>query len=262
MTTWFDGLISPLTSNDYFEPRVAGRFFERPPHFYLNTGFSPDYRHRFVVDTDIGMKYCKDFEQFNYWLSLEPRFRVNDKLMFIFEFKGDDDKNNIGHVTHYGGSNGDSVIIFGSRDIFTIENTLRANYRFTNKSSIDFKLRHYWITLKYNEFYDLQENGTLTNSPYSENEDLGVNIFNIDLVYSWNFAPGSEINVVWKNFIETSEESLITGSIIEDIERDYFTNLGNTLSSPATNSFSVKVLYYLDFQYLKKKKKTEDVEKK
>lgn len=257
LTTWFDGLISPMASNDYFEPRVKGRYFEHPAHFYFNTGFSPDYRHRFVVDTDFGLKYCKGFKQFNYWLSLEPRFRVNDKLMFVFEFTGDDDRNNIGHVTHYGSSNNNSAIIFGRRDIFTIENSLEANYRFSNKSSLDFRLRHYWITLTYNEFYDLQENGRPGPTLYSENEDLGVNIFNIDLVYSWNFAPGSELNVVWKNFIETSEETIIAGSIINEIDKDYFTNLGATIHSPATNSFSLKVLYYLDYQYLKRKKKQE-----
>jgi len=258
LTAWFDGMISPLPTNDYFEPRVKGWYFERPPHFYFNTGFSPDYRHRFVVDTDFGIKYSKGFDQFNYWLSLEPRFRVNDKLMFVLEFAGDNDKNNFGHVKHYGGSNNDSSIIFGSRDIITIENSLQANYRFTNKSSLDFRLRHYWITIKYNEFFVLQENGGLLHSSYSENENLGVNIFNIDLVYSWNFAPGSEINVVWKNFIETSDESVIAGTLAKEIAGDYFTNFGATVHSPATNSFSLKVIYYLDYQYLKRKKKLEE----
>ena len=30
-------------------------------------------------------------------------------------------------------------------------------------------------------------------------EDLNFNAWSIDMVYRWNFAPGSEMNIVWKN---------------------------------------------------------------
>lgn len=254
LTTWFDFAVFPATTHDYFEPRVKERYFRRPPYFHFNTGFSPDYRHRFVVDTDFGMKYCNAFDQFNYWIKTEPRFRVNNKLMLVLELMGDVDYRNAGYVLNYGGIYNDSVIIFGSRNILTFENTLEANYRFSNKSSIDFRLRHYLITLNYNDYYDLSMDGKLVNSLYSINKNLAVNIFNIDLVYTWNFAPGSEINVVWKNFIETENEALESSAINEKIEDSYFKNLERTLGSAATNSFSVKVLYYLDYQYLKRKK--------
>jgi hypothetical protein len=257
LTTWLDFSAFPATVHDYFESRVKERYFGRPPYFHINTGFSPDYRHRFVVDFDIGMKYCRSLDQFNYWIKAEPRFRVNDNLMIVLELMGDIDNRNTGFVDHFGGSAGDSVIVFGSRDILTFENVLEANYRFSNKSSLEFRLRHYMIAVNYNEFFDLSADGSLLTSLYIENEDFTDNIFNIDLVYTWNFAPGSEINIVWKNFIE--KEDRISG--IEPTERkidnNYFNNIGNTLNSAATNSFSVKVLYYLDYQYLKKKKVTK-----
>lgn len=254
LTTWFDCAVFPATVHDYFEPRVRERYYRRPAYFYINTGFSPDYRHRFVVDTDVGIKYSGTYHQFNYWLSLEPRFRVNDKLMLILEMSGDADYDNIGYVENFGGSDSDSAIVFGSRDIFTFENTLEADYRFSNKSSVDFRLRHYLIALNYNRYYDLSDDGRLLFTPYDENQNLAVNIFNIDLVYTWNFAPGSEINIVWKNFIETKENALATDPVSEKIDDGYFNNLSRTLNSTATNSFSVKVLYYLDYQYLKRKK--------
>jgi len=67
------------------------------------------------------------------------------------------------------------------------------------------------------------------------------------------FAPGSEMVVVWKNSVFTFKEanSLIMQSD-EDLNRDYFYNLSHTIGSPAANSFSIKVLYYIDYQYLKK----------
>ena len=56
-------------------------------------------------------------------------------------------------------------------------------------------------------------------------------------------APGSEINIVWKQAILNSDEQIIN---------DYFENLKNTFAMPQTNSISIKVLYYLDYLSLKK----------
>jgi hypothetical protein len=255
LSTWYNASTNPVESKDHYEPRVDGWYLTRPPFFNMNLGFSPDYRHRFVVDVDGGFLYCNGFDQFNYWFGIEPRFRVNDKLMLVYEFSYEDNKNDMGYVTDSTDNTGNEVIIFGKRYIRTFENTFDASYKFTNKSSLAFRLRHYWITLNYKEYYRLLSDGSLTPSGYIANNDFGVNIFNIDLVYTWNFAPGSEINIVWKNSITTSEEATDAGMAIQEIETDYFQNLQNTISSPATNSFSIKVLYYLDYQYLKRKKK-------
>jgi hypothetical protein len=51
------------------------------------------------------------------------------------------------------------------------------------------------------------------------------------------------MSVVWKNVINTMGDEL---------EQSYLTDLGNTLRAPQTNSFSVKVLYYLDYLNIKK----------
>jgi hypothetical protein len=63
------------------------------------------------------------------------------------------------------------------------------------------------------------------------------------MVYTWQFAPGSFVNVVWKNSIFKS------GNIIE---RDYFKNLGNTLDTDQNNNISLKVIYFLDYLDIKK----------
>jgi hypothetical protein len=75
------------------------------------------------------------------------------------------------------------------------------------------------------------------------------------MAYVWNFAPGSEIRLVWKNAIYTEEEDEIINSVLYKVEKDFKNNLSNTLSSPATNSFSIKLLYYLDYQNIRKSMK-------
>jgi hypothetical protein len=69
-------------------------------------------------------------------------------------------------------------------------------------------------------------------------------VFNIDLVYSWQFAPGSFMTLVYKNAIETN-----SGKITNNLWND----LKTTLHGPQTNSVSLKLIYYLDYLYLRKK---------
>ena len=71
------------------------------------------------------------------------------------------------------------------------------------------------------------------------------------MVYTWEFAPGSFLNIVWKNAAQHSTN---------DVEKRYFKNLGNTISGDSNNNFSVKVIYFLD--YLKLKKYINNLHKK
>jgi len=48
---------------------------------------------------------------------------------------------------------------------------------------------------------------------------------------------------MWKNAINTLDN---------DPVNSYAINLDNMFSSPQSNSFSIRVLYYLDYLYLKK----------
>ena len=122
---------------------------------------------------------------------------------------------------------------------------------------INIRLRHYWARVDYNSFYLLSDEGNLDHFDYDGLDvngesvhDINYNAFTIDFVYKWVFQPGSEISFVWKNSIYTN------GS---QIENNYFKNFGDMITSPATNTLSIKILYYLDVLYFKQwsKKKKE-----
>ena len=68
--------------------------------------------------------------------------------------------------------------------------------------------------------------------PVNEN----VNYFNIDMVYTWEFAPGSFINIAWKN------ASQYYSNIAE---KKYFENLTNTLNQNNNNNFLLKLFILL-----------------
>lgn len=255
LSTWINLNVLPVNSYDYFEPRVDGWYFTRPASMAVNLGLSPDYRKKFVVDFRVATWRLPKYDQNTYWFSVEPRFRVNDKLMFVYEFEFDYNRNNIGYVEDSTSTSDEEIIIFGKRNIKTIINTFDADYKFSNKSSLTFRLRHYWQTGFYSDYYDLQADGSLQINNYATNNDYGVNFFTINMVYTWNFAPGSEINIVWKNNISTFNEVVYDGTQFINIEKDFISNFDYMIHSPAANSFSIKVLYYLDYQYFKRKNK-------
>jgi hypothetical protein len=66
--------------------------------------------------------------------------------------------------------------------------------------------------------------------------------------YTWQFGPGSFINVNWKTASELSDQFILGR---------YYYNLKKTVDRPQQISFSVKVIYYLDYLSLKGRGKKE-----
>lgn len=236
--------VMPLGTYDYYEARKEGQVYKAAPAGYSGVYFDTDRRKKVSVEV-FGM-YWKASSEYNEQMvrfRVNPTWRVNDKLRFTLGISPSISNNDIGYVDEMS-----DVIYFGRRDRQTVENTLVTDVAFNDKMSFSLRARHYLSTASYKQFYTLNSDGSLTeDNSYGENEDVNFNAFNIDFVYTWRFAPGSDIIVVWKNSIyELGDEVL----------NDYWENLGNTLNASQTNLFSIKVLYYLDYLYLKRGKKS------
>lgn len=111
--------------------------------------------------------------------------------------------------------------------------------------AITLRARHYWSKAVYTDFLLLDEEGLLHDSDYHNNHNVSFNAFNIDMVYTWRFAPGSELNLVWKNAILQSDQQVNT---------TFYHNFKHTIRSPQANNLSLKILYYLDYLSLRKKR--------
>ncbi|MCX6285684.1 MAG: DUF5916 domain-containing protein [Bacteroidetes bacterium] len=238
----------PFQGNDYYEPRVAGWMYISPASLTTDAWISTDYRKKFAVDAwgiwyAVSTRATSGFE-----LGAGPRLRVSNRLFFYCAVNFNKVYNDVGYVMDSVSNTGEQVILFGRRDRQTIINILQGNFMFNSSMSIDLKIRHYWVLAPYYSIYRLQPDGSLQPIDYTGNVGLNFNLFNIDLSYIWNFAPGSQLSFMWKNAIGTSNNQIV---------RSYFDNLHNTVLSPASNSLSIRLLYYLDALYLKRKKKTD-----
>lgn len=249
--------IEPVLTFDYYEPRVAGRFYEYPQNFRIGGFISSDYSKPFSLDMEGAFIKFNDEGRYRITLSTSPRIRFSDKLFLILtNYVGYDNNDEGAAVTYYFSIPFDDVDpIFGIRNRLTTENIISASYIFNNKMGVTFRLRHYWSKVKYNEFYALDDLGRFKPTNYTgldaDNKSLHDNSFDaftIDLVYRWVFAPGSELSLVWKNSIFASSQ---------EINNNYFQNFGALTGNPANNTISLKLLYYLDYWTLRQKMKKD-----
>lgn len=232
--------IEPITTYDYYETRVPGRFYTFPVNYNAGGFISSDYRKAFALDISGNYRIFNENKRYGYYVEISPRYRVNNKLSFIYEISDDINFDNIGFV-NYNAIN--DSITFGRRNLQTVSNILSGDYKFTNKMSLTFRLRHYWSTAKYLQYYYLRPDGGLDPYAYTNNQNVNFNAFNIDMVFFWQFAPGSELNIVWKNSLIKREN---------EINNDYYQNFQGSLNSPQNNMISLKLLYYIDYANIRK----------
>ncbi len=226
--------------NDFYEPRVAGRVYKSPSGASFGGWLNSNQAKKYYYFIGLTFGYNNIFHNNYYLFDIENNYRFNDKFSIGHIINFDPSYNQSGFTDISG-----SDIIFSRRNRTTVENIINSKYYFNNRNGITFRLRHYWSEVNAKEFFTLQQDGSLLkNVNYNKNNNQNLNIFNIDMVYTWEFAPGSFINIVWKNSIYSGDQQ---------INDSYFKNFRNTVSAAQNNNISLKVIYYLDAVSLRKK---------
>ena len=236
--------------NDFYEPHVEGRFFKGWKSVFGGAWVQTNNAKKYQFYTEFYYVDRSYFSSKKYSLELRQRYRFNDKLSISHGVALEPQVNNVGFADIV-----NDDIIFGVRDISTVENTFSVKYNFNKKMGLRTDIRHYWSKVDYKDpsrnFYTLLQNGKLEQATtYTGNANQNYNAFTLDAVFTWEFAPGSFVNLVWKNSNPVGNFNRIT--------RDgYFKNLGNTLDQSLNNNISFRILYFLDYLQLKNHKKKE-----
>ncbi|WP_027391735.1 DUF5916 domain-containing protein [Aquimarina latercula] len=229
-------------TDDYFEPRVDGRFVTFSENLGVNLWVSSDYRKKFAYDIRLFHRNWFEDDQQTYSMNLSPRYRFSDKLLVIWTTDYSVRKRNFGYI-----DNDDTDVFLGQRDITTVENSLSASYNFDPYKAINLRFRNFWSTADYSEniFYTLNDDGSRTQTDYDTTENdpnTNFNIWNLDLSFSWRFAPGSEATLLYRNQIFNQDE-------LSTI--NYTDSLDNLFGQPIKHTLSLRVVYFLDINNLK-----------
>lgn len=239
---WGGANITPKSYLDYFEARSPGRVFIRERGKGAGINISSDYRKKFALDLGFNTSTQEyDIPSRWAWYSISPRYRFSDKFNVIYSVDINQDKNQIGFSTF----DGDSPI-FGRRDVWSTTNTLNAKYLFMNNVSLSLQARHYRSKGIYKQYLNLEDDGTVSDNPNNYDQDFNFNFFYVNLVFNYQFAPGSNLILVYKNQI-IGEDQNTAFNFTQN-----FDSMGNL---PQQNTFSIKLLYYFDYLYIKNLKK-------
>jgi hypothetical protein len=226
---------------DYHEPRVEGRYLTQKARFEMSNFISTDYRKKFATDVRAFFTHRIDDSSNLSQLRVAPRYRFNNQFTMIYSLQYRDMNNQKGHV--YDDAN---KIIFGNRDSETYTNSLSGKYNFNTKSALTLSFRHNWTTVTYdNQFYELTAKGLLIPNSYQKNHNINFNSWNFDLMYNWEFAPGSQLTALYRNsiFNSNSNSDLSFGDNLDDLFRQ-----------PKEDLFSLRLVYFLDYNKLFKKR--------
>ena len=224
---------------DYYEPRVEDRYFTDSPRFNIGGFISSDYSKKFSYNINLFHSSRLTEKRTYYEIEFSPRFRFSDKFSMNYALEIGKGINQKGWVDELE----DGTIIFGNRDTKRVTNSLSGKYNFSVKSGISLSFRHYWSPIIYDaQFYDLAQNGELIPNSYNENHDINFNIWNLDLSYTWQFAPGSQLVALYRNTIFNEDD-------LSDL--NFGENLDNLFNEPVRHNFSIKLIYFLDYNKLR-----------
>ena len=245
----------PTDGNNIFASRIDGLVWREPAWYSVNGWYSSDYRKRIAVDIGYwhaGGAMYRDWKEDTYRVA--PRIRVNDRLMIRYVWKIIDRRNERGWAFLDILEDGTNVSIFGKRRNREYTQVLNVNYIFTNRMSLSTRVRHAWSQVRYDALYPLLETGVISETPYTANgnadrEDLNFNAWSIDMVYRWNFAPGSELNIVWKN--QLFQETRLGDFEADALPISYSDNFNQMIESGFFNSLSIRLISFIDYSRFK-----------
>lgn len=231
-----------FSGNDFYEARTTGRVFNAFSSTGINGSFNSNNAKKYNGGAYLSVRFQDSYGGFGLGTGFYQNYRVNNKLSFGTEVMVEPRYNYVNWV----GKSSTNETIFSKYDRNTVESILDVKYAFTAKMGLNLRGRHYWSDRRNKSFFMLQNDGNLQENPGTEfiNKHVNYNVFNIDMVYSWQFAPGSELSVTYKDVAEDYETLNREG---------YGRNFGRVIGRPQNNSLSFKVLYYLDYLQLKKR---------
>ncbi len=240
---WFGVMLNYRPGeHDFYEPRTVGYMYKRGKSATIGGWIESNAAKKYSFTVEAFERMFIDFYNVNGLdLYIGQTYRFNSRLSVNHRIGFEPRPRGMGYTTTLP----DNSIILALRKVYTIDNVLNVKYSFTNKMGLTFRARHYASTVNNKEFFALTTDGALSpHAKLTDNLNRNVNFFNIDMVYTWQFAPGSFLNAVWKN--ATFNSSNI-------VDNSYFDNLQNTLQADQNNNLSLKVIYFLDYLQLKKK---------
>ncbi|MGJ8745750.1 DUF5916 domain-containing protein [Polaribacter sp.] len=238
---FFGGNLNYGSENrDYFEPRqgsTSGIYFKQPERKNINVWISSNSQKKLEINADAWYTGYSKNPKYGYGFSVAPRYRFTNQFSLRYQLNYNTTFNDQGYVDEDA-----TDVIFGFRHRKDYTNTVSGKYSFSTNSSLSLSFRHYWGAVNYNSYSNLNSKGGLDPNTTYTGEDVNFNSWNLDLNYFWQFAPGSQLIVFYRNAIFNED----TNSKL-----NFRKNLDNLFAQSQQHTFSVRFVYFIDYNKLK-----------
>ncbi|MFV8335984.1 DUF5916 domain-containing protein [Flavobacterium sp. RSP29] len=240
---------NPVETYDYYEPRAADRYIIKPTKIGGFIYISTNYNNSFAFNFNPSYAFFDEAGRNSYGFSVGPRYRFNDKLSLNYNFNFFRQNNNKGYIDS---TNDDmnlatpNTVLFANRNVITYSNTLSGKYSLNSQMTFNVSLRQYWSFAENKNILSLEQNGRLADfAGYTINKNSSFYSWNADVSYSWWFAPGSQVSILYRNN---------AGAFERVINKEFKDNVTNLLNNDAlSHVFSISVRYFIDYNQVKNK---------
>ena len=239
--------INPVETHE-FDPRLGiDKYSVNPSKFGAFGYISSNYNYKFAFDIEHSFSKFNEKGRELYDFTFRPRYRFSNKLLLIYSFNAFKYTNGNGYTTEIDTDANPTTpddFIYGYRNVVSYANTISGRYSLNSNVSFNLLVRHYWSYSQNKKYLLLQSNGRFTDyAGMVPNQDQDFSTWNLDLTYSWWFAPGSQISILYRNS---------SNYFNEFIKKDFDNNVKNLLNDEAlSHVFSISISYFIDYNSIK-----------
>lgn len=231
--------LRPRKVYDFYMPQTEGRYVRLPEYYETWLYFSSNYNKKFALDFNPWAGTTSELNRYSYGFDLSPRYRFSNKISMVLGYNYYKEANTIGLYDN------SSDIIFEKRHVTTSTLSLRSKIAINNKMTININSRYYWSYVESKDFKKLQDDGSLSYTNYSDLGSQDFSSWNLDCSYSWWIAPGSQLNILYRN------NSANFNGGLSRIDKDFSRNFNGLWGDNLSHTFSVSLRYFLDFNRVK-----------
>ena len=237
--------VVPGWESNYFELRTDGRALRYPSNYSLEASGSTDSRKKAFVNFGLVYAVAPEFSNTYRSVSLGMRYRFGDRFSLDLQTSSHFEDNQLGYA-FMRETNGEPIVGFRKNRDFT--SVLSGIYNFAYRLNLTLRARHYWNKVNYASFHNVDNRGDLISRPFISGQDDNVNVFNVDAFLTWDFRLGSRLILGYKNWLGSDETIQFNSG-----QNNYLRNLSKTFDLRHGNEVTVRFIYFLDYNQLRRK---------
>lgn len=234
--------------HDYFvlgDPATYQRFVKRPSYGYAQLEGSSDSRKRLFFRYNLLFADFYGVDNKDYHIAEGGlRYRFSNKLSLDFAYRHEGETDYI--ISAGREISGEPIVAFVN---FTDATSLLTGiYNFTPRINLTFRARHYLSRVEFKRFANVDPDGNTVPRAGTTSYD-NVNIFNLDAFFTWDYRLGSRLVLGYKNWLGENEVVNMNGK-----KDTYLRNLGNIFDLRHGNEWTIRFIYFLDYNQFRRKK--------